>query len=225
MISKLLKYALRTGVVLIMSLITVEQVTAAVTYTQDRRSYVSSSGDDLGSTYATFYPSSPYADWTRSGHSSSLNSSGFTANGYGYAYSDYFWVSSESFFDITFSLSTSTEFSLTGILEGNDFWGGTGDASIGLFNGDNTLAGNLIYGTSISAMYGYDSAIVDFYDILGPGEYRLVAKANPYFIEADSRYDINATFVSAVPVPAAVWLFGSGLIGVIGLARRKKNNI
>ena len=26
---------------------------------------------------------------------------------------------------------------------------------------------------------------------------------------------------SAVPVPAAVWLFGSGLIGLIGLARRK----
>ena len=28
--------------------------------------------------------------------------------------------------------------------------------------------------------------------------------------------------VSAVPVPAAVWLFGSGLIGLIGIARRKK---
>lgn len=27
--------------------------------------------------------------------------------------------------------------------------------------------------------------------------------------------------VSAVPVPAAVWLFGSGLIGLVGLARRK----
>lgn len=28
--------------------------------------------------------------------------------------------------------------------------------------------------------------------------------------------------VSAVPVPAAAWLFGSGLIGLIGIARRKK---
>ena len=28
--------------------------------------------------------------------------------------------------------------------------------------------------------------------------------------------------VSAVPVPAAVWLFGSGLIGLIGVARRKE---
>ncbi len=29
-------------------------------------------------------------------------------------------------------------------------------------------------------------------------------------------------YVSAVPVPAAVWLFGSGLVGLIGIARRKK---
>ena len=28
--------------------------------------------------------------------------------------------------------------------------------------------------------------------------------------------------VSAVPVPAAVWLFGSGLLGMIGIARHKK---
>ncbi len=30
------------------------------------------------------------------------------------------------------------------------------------------------------------------------------------------------TEVSAVPVPAAVWLFGSGLLGLVGVARRKK---
>jgi hypothetical protein len=28
--------------------------------------------------------------------------------------------------------------------------------------------------------------------------------------------------IQAVPVPAAVWLFGSGLVGLIGIARRKK---
>ena len=32
----------------------------------------------------------------------------------------------------------------------------------------------------------------------------------------------NVGVVSAVPIPAAVWLFGSGLIGLIGMARRKK---
>ena len=32
---------------------------------------------------------------------------------------------------------------------------------------------------------------------------------------------IHITSVSQVPVPAAVWLFGSGLLGLIGVARRK----
>ena len=35
------------------------------------------------------------------------------------------------------------------------------------------------------------------------------------------RDSMNIT-VSAVPVPAAAWLFGSGIIGLIGVARRKK---
>ena len=35
-------------------------------------------------------------------------------------------------------------------------------------------------------------------------------------------FTINAV-ASPVPVPAAVWLFGSGLIGLIGVARRKKS--
>ena len=37
---------------------------------------------------------------------------------------------------------------------------------------------------------------------------------------------ISATVnVSAVPVPPAVWLFGSGLIGMIGIARRRKTQL
>ena len=31
--------------------------------------------------------------------------------------------------------------------------------------------------------------------------------------------------VAAVPVPAAVWLFGSGLLGLVGVARRKKASV
>ena len=30
--------------------------------------------------------------------------------------------------------------------------------------------------------------------------------------------------ISAVPVPTAIWLFGSGLIGLVGVARKKHNN-
>ncbi len=34
--------------------------------------------------------------------------------------------------------------------------------------------------------------------------------------------NVSVGDVSAVPIPAAVWLFGSGLLGLIGIARRKK---
>lgn len=33
---------------------------------------------------------------------------------------------------------------------------------------------------------------------------------------------VTIEFQTAVPVPAAVWLFGSGLLGLFGIARRKK---
>ena len=40
---------------------------------------------------------------------------------------------------------------------------------------------------------------------------------------AGFQYELNLTgTISAVPVPAAVWLFGSGLLGLAGMARRKK---
>ena len=40
-------------------------------------------------------------------------------------------------------------------------------------------------------------------------------------VNIGSGNSLTVTSISAVPVPAAVWLFGSGLIGLIGFARRK----
>ena len=40
---------------------------------------------------------------------------------------------------------------------------------------------------------------------------------------ASYAWAVQSGDVSAVPVPAAVWLFGSGLVGLIGIARRKKS--
>ena len=44
-----------------------------------------------------------------------------------------------------------------------------------------------------------------------------------YILEPIRATDLHLSFtVSHIPVPAAVWLFGSGLLGLVGMARRKK---
>ncbi len=63
------------------------------------------------------------------------------------------------------------------------------------------------------------------YTISNPGTYYIAV--GEYDGDADSigslitdgEYTLH---VSAVPIPAAVWLFGSGLLGLIGFSRRKK---
>lgn len=42
-------------------------------------------------------------------------------------------------------------------------------------------------------------------------------------MDIGSGNSMTVTSISAIPVPAAVWLFGSGLIGLIGVARRKRS--
>jgi hypothetical protein len=47
---------------------------------------------------------------------------------------------------------------------------------------------------------------------------------NNGFLFSDSTIEqFNYDVVSPVPVPAAVWLFSSGLLGLIGVSRRKQN--
>jgi hypothetical protein len=43
------------------------------------------------------------------------------------------------------------------------------------------------------------------------------------FAGFNANFDITAAHITEVPVPAAVWLFGSGLVGLAGVARRRKS--
>jgi len=62
----------------------------------------------------------------------------------------------------------------------------------------------------------------------GDGDtYSLIYSATIVSIEPSGSggtpYLLNLTgTISAVPVPAAIWLFGSGLVGLMGVARRLK---
>ena len=49
-----------------------------------------------------------------------------------------------------------------------------------------------------------------------------VAGVKRMVIEMKGSGAIDNLVFSAVPIPAAIWLFGSGLLGLVGMARRKK---
>lgn len=59
-------------------------------------------------------------------------------------------------------------------------------------------------------------------NLLGTGNALLfAAQADAGDKYDDDRFKITSLTATVVPVPAAVWLFGSGLLGLVGIARRK----
>lgn len=50
-----------------------------------------------------------------------------------------------------------------------------------------------------------------------------VDASNTFSMSFDNNTGLTAVAISAIPVPAAVWLFGSGLLGLIGIARRQQH--
>ncbi len=76
---------------------------------------------------------------------------------------------------------------------------------------------NLQSGSYWSATEYAPSTDLAWYFLMHFGDQRYYGKTSSLYAWAVLSGD-----VSAVPVPAAVWLFGSGLIGLIGFAKRKK---
>lgn len=87
---------------------------------------------------------------------------------------------------------------------------------------------NKVLGTTLADGFTYTDS-PNFTDTLGFGNQ--VGCSNDQFCDAAHNnrtnewafdvLDVDTASQVVVPVPAAIWLFGSGLIGLIGLARRK----
>ena len=128
---------------------------------------------------------------------------------------------------VTFTYDTVTPSSFTG----SAYISGFGDFAANNFTFDsknNTylfFSAPVVEGQTTSSLhlfgsfYDYSPSIFSF----SSSSYAIgTSFGAPHFDVVLDNLSAVTTPVSTVPVPAAVWLFGSGLIGLIGFARRKK---
>src|SRR3989344_1992038 len=108
-------------------------------------------------------------------------------------------------------------------------WGGTwfplGSAFVGAVGIDTALGLNFVADITSVVTVGsvttfsfhmYANELIDASE--DPGSAGFAGWAAPWHPQGTGTY----TAPNAIPVPAAVWLFGSGLLGLVGIARRKK---
>ena len=93
--------------------------------------------------------------------------------------------------------------------------GGDGGEIIA-YNIDGVEIGRVAFGTSPAIPGGFSGLITD--EAIMSAE--ITCTFNNDF--KCGVYDIQFGTVSPIPIPPAVWLFGSGLLGLVGIARRKK---
>lgn len=134
-------------------------------------------------------------------------------------------------------LNAGDTVTVTGVFEDSVLSGGSG--TIGFdSSGGNTLsiaAGSYTFTEANDALYNLTGASLTLASgALSDFSYQAISGTNGAPADFDSFFtsflsDVylsgtwNTTVqMSPVPVPAAVWLFGSGLLGLVGLARRKK---
>ncbi len=108
--------------------------------------------------------------------------------------------------------------------------------------GDFATSGYTVDNAPLVTITDYNIGI-DFNSSSPPPDLIVLTVLTPFSVNADigllstGVYNVNANFyvdgileqtvtdsftVSSVPIPAGAWLFGSGLLGLIGIAKRKK---
>lgn len=103
----------------------------------------------------------------------------------------------------------------------------SGDSLTKIFTHDAALFGTVTGGSVVAGSITADeesSGVIDVSDILGYKSYLMVSQnhalnTNPLLVEGGQ---LQLVTPSAVPVPGAVWLFGSAIMGFLGFKRRNK---
>jgi len=175
-------------------------------------------------TYVTQAPSSPFAFFDVSnflyeagaGQTSSVDTQGASGSGYAYAGIDsqYYGSSGRSTFDITFTVTTATPYSLSGDLEIEH--GSLFASMLTLYQGATALQ-------SWTADWSAEQVSFGVSGVLAPGTYRLVAEATagPSDYGVDQGYTgASYDFAFVVPEPATGLLVGLGMVSLALRSRR-----
>ncbi len=88
------------------------------------------------------------------------------------------------------------------------------------------ILGNVFGGTESADPFTLNSSLTAN-ALFAPGSGSFAAATNSlstgtYILKITMANYVNATSATVVPLPAAAWLFGSGLLGLVGLARSRK---
>lgn len=121
-------------------------------------------------------------------------------------------LSYQSFGFTSTSLALDTDFSRSPDVLSNELEG----LSFGNFNG---LSGPGVVGTLTFQVIAFGDVVLSMAEtdnLLAGGAF---TSATTFTSQA---VNFGTAGVTIVPVPAAVWLFGSGLIGLVGVAKRSK---
>jgi hypothetical protein len=192
---------------------------ADLIYLDDNR-YINHS---IGGTYT---PSTPYADFDKNWwayeagalQNSVISNTAMSGSGSTYAGFDAmdYGADGTSRFDVSFGVDQLTDFSLTGSLD-----------TIGYSDGNLYVSllenGTEIFGRDMWSLAANGPDPFSFAGQFSTGNtYQLILQSNTYGSDYyDETWAFNLTTVSAVPVPAAVWLFASGLFSLFMLTKRK----